>query len=871
MNFDTIDFKNKKSKGKSYKNILDSVGKDVGLLETYMVAKRSLELASRKKKTGVDVDAANKVVQSIEGGNPKIVQAAKDLQQFQDDVLVYYRDSGLISKDDYSRIKALNKDYVPFHRVYEDGLKPQKKGKKQSSANVLKGITKEGSERDIVSPLRTIAKNTEALVTMAEHNRYLKDTIDWTLKQEGGQDYLEKSVKFKSTKVGKDDLPDELKDIVSDDFSLDVFRSDKGVTEPNEIAIYRDGKKEVYTIKDADLAEAFQSLQPHQFGAIIKAASTITRFKRAGITNSLTFGVTNFFRAEMSASVNSPDTYIPLYDGLRGLVDLTAATVSPDSFIGKTEYGKRMRNLYKDWMSAGGGRSTMIDIDDTYIKRGLDRYLKEGERNIIGRNPIENIAQVSKAVTYIPRKFLQFLEDTSSFAENAPRFKQFQKSIESGADPVKASYESAEIATNFSKKGSSNTINALRQTSTFLGATAQSYDKMVRQLATRPRDTIIRSLTMLTVPSVTLHLTHHYQEDENGNLVQADWYKKTPQYVKDLFWVVNVGTDDSPVVMRFPKPYDYGLLFATSAENFVDFIVSEDPDAAKQFGKSLFDNLAPSVDLFSPDVITPFVEVASNHSIFKDAPIVPRSKENLLSQLQASSYSTQLSRELSQSLTELVPEMDGSRFLSPAGIEHFVNSWTGTIGSTSLQGLDSILQEAGILKETPKTRANLTDVGKKALSLIGLTDPDPDTPVHLMDVPIFKAFFVRDGLGAREIDTFYKNKRDNTMFEKSLNFVKKTDPKMYEYVLNKIQERGGIVDLTSSEKPMIKALETINRISQAPNDVISVKDKQNLLKPLTHAVYLYAESLNKRFEAQREILDTTMKKKKEYDKMRLGE
>ena len=86
----------------------------------YLVAKRAIELEARGKRSGLRMESAREVVTANEA---KYGAIARDLTEYQDHVLQYLVDSGVLSKDAATAMREANKDYVPFSGCWMKQIK----------------------------------------------------------------------------------------------------------------------------------------------------------------------------------------------------------------------------------------------------------------------------------------------------------------------------------------------------------------------------------------------------------------------------------------------------------------------------------------------------------------------------------------------------------------------------------------------------------------------------------------------------------------------------------------------------------------------------------------------------------------------------
>ena len=306
--------------------------------------------------------------------------------------------------------------------------------------------------------------------------------------------------------------------------------------------------------------------------------------------------------------------------------------------------------------------------------------------------------------------------------------------------------------------------------SAFLGATINSTEKFGRQIAKQPGKTAARTAAWVVLPAAIVHLTHHYEKDEEGNLKKADWYENLPKYKKDIYTVFNMGD----TIVQIPKGFDYGIMFGNSTEAFIDFLVENDPDIAKDLFEGISDSFLPGVTLLTPDFILPFVEVGFNRSLFKEAPLIPKDRENLIPEMMHTPYTTELAKAISAPIAQFTGLERrtgvGARFVSPASIEAFIGNWSGTIGMSILQTLDDALQSVGILDEQPDVQPDLSDI-------LGLTSNKFEQDIRLIDIPIVRAFITRNpSMGAEPVQKFFAAHERNEGVLNSIRILSEKDP-----------------------------------------------------------------------------------------------
>lgn len=660
IEYGTFDFNTYKTNGKPLKDVLEPVAKDMDGFRAYLASKRAIEIEASGRKSGVDLEAAQRVATEGEG---KYGKAAADLQKYQENLLAYLRDSGVISGEAFTAMREAGQNYVPFYRVFEvDKGGPGTKGFGPGSpVHKLKG-----SERDIVDPLESIIKNTYAFVSVAERNAVGIKLID-TLKKEGE--------KVTTTKIPRDaelveylkengvTQPEKLADFVN------ATKADDGTT----LSAWRDGVKEQVKVNDPELVAAFRNLDQDSANLLTRVLALPAKGLRAGATLSPDFIVRNIVRDFMTAFVNSGRGLFTPIDTIKGLK--SAITKDAD---------------FQDWMKGGGANATMVALDRAYMQESLAKL-----------NAETGLGTRSWNVVTSPIRGLRMM---SELAENATRLAEFKKTRGEGKEAIQsAAYAAREVTLDFARVGAS--MRAANMITAFLNAQVQGLDRVGRAFVDRPLNTTAKVAGGITLPSVLLWWANH----------DDDRYKELPAWQKDLFWIVM--TKDH--VYRIPKPFELGVVFGSGAERILDATVGQNPEAFDKFGKSIMDILLPNV---TPTVAQPLLEQFANRSTMTDRTLIPHEQEKHLPEYQYTPYTTELAKKLGQ-VVSAFPGMrstavgPGAPFgpvaratTSPILLENYIRGWTGGLGMYALNAADLALRKAGVLPDPVTPTPTLADI-----------------------------------------------------------------------------------------------------------------------------------------------------------------
>lgn len=771
LEFSPFKFGTFENVGKSLKDILAPVNDQLDDVRAYAVAKRSLELRSRGIATGVDDKAAQATVAELED---KMEPVFRELVEYQDHVLNYLKDAGIVSEKAVALMREANKDYVPFFRLMDQpggGALTRGMGVRQPVKRI------KGSSRLIVDPLESIVKNTYLYLNLADRNGVGRALLELGESHPNGEAIAKVvAAPRQPTRVtgaeaikANPEIQQILEQYASDagvnikveDFS--VFRPNSMVVGRNQIAVYRDGKRLLVEV-DPEIADTFKALDAQSAGMLVKIMAVPARLLRAGAVLSPEFIARNPIRDQLSAFVFSEGGFIPFLDLSRGIFHM----------VKKDE-------VFQNWIKSGGPMASLVSLDRTYLQKNIRQIAEQtglGERvlNVV-KSPIEGLRVLS------------------DLAERGTRLGEFAKVA--GEAPgkekiLKGGFASREVTLDFQRIGAKT--RSVNQLIAFFNANIQGQDKVIRSFKNNPLRTTAKIAAGITLPSVTLHAInrkfHDDPDDPNG-------YSKLPRWVRDIFWNVKVGD----TWWRFPKPFELGIIFGTGAERMVDFIMDKDPKAFDGILKTMGRGAAPG---FLPTALTAPIEAFANRSLFTERPIIPAGRERLLPEYQYSLYTTEAAKALGKLLAQ-IPVVGESRHISPAIMENYVRSWTGGLGTHILNLADLALRKTGVL-------------------------PDPPTPATtLADIPFIKGFVVRHPTaGAEPIQKFFDEfdkQQSAQLTVKAL--IREGDADEAIKVMAQTVTEGQMIKLDGIKNALITSMKTVRAIWKNP--MITADEKRQLI------------------------------------------
>lgn len=687
-------------KGKGLYQILKPI-EDKGLMNdfrVYVVSQRIVEdFASRAEKTGEKMivsglkyadarDARDEMIAK----HPEFEEQARELYQYQNDLLSYGEENGLIGKNTRALIDEANKFRVPFYRVMEE-IRSSYMGGKKVSGNIANPVKKiRGSEREIIDPIESIVKDTYAIINAADRNNIgvmmarlaekdpelgrVFERVDNKMTGTKVMDQEVRSAIEKKLAKETDNTIEEIAPVLDElikGLDLTVFRPtmDRG---SNMINLSLGDKKATFQV-DPDLFRAMQGMNVEDMGLIMKILSFPAKTLRAGATLTPEFSMRNPLRDQLSGAVFSDNSYIPYLDFARGIFELF-----------------KKGDLYDLWKMGGGEQSMLGSLDRTRLQKTYKEMMRSNFGKIVdyAKSPIEILRIISEVT------------------EKGTRLGEMRKAIRSMADPRSAAFSSREITLDFAKQG--YVARSINMITAFFSANINGTDTFFRKAKAHPTRTLLKALLYITLPSVLL-----YYANRNDPR-----YKEIPQWRKDLFWIIipshitQEEWDNTPQWMKdemldpirgfkygiymYPKPFELGILFGSVPERILEYIDTHDTELFDSLLKSVADGATPGI---IPTAAIPIIENQTNYSFFLDRSIVPRGKENLPAGAQSSGTTSEISKLIGEKLN-----------YSPAKIDNLIYGWSGGMGRYATKAIDSALKGSGMINVPEKPSEGLSGI-----------------------------------------------------------------------------------------------------------------------------------------------------------------
>lgn len=812
LGYETFNANTLEKTGEGLKAIMDDLSgpKEYKEFNRFLIARRALEKANQLIQTGINYEDARIVYDKFE---KKYLPLAKRLDKYNDQLLLYAKDSDLLSNEQYQEIKRNNLSYVPFQRV----LHPEKSkgGGISKSLQAGKAVKRmKGSTRDIIDPLESIFKNTYSVIVNAEKNRSglvlaklseMKDMGKYVervptpvkLKAKITREEIESGVKRHLKKTGQNHLlketPDGIK-LIDDvqDILPDILLKFGASSYPageNIITVYKNGKPQYYEVAPELFEMWTKGISQYTSNLLVKILRIPGRTLRAGAILNPKFIQKNFIRdtwggmlfTKYGKSIKDPGGLLldTIYQPLAMLAQAT-----------------KQGPIYVEWLKAGGGLSTMQSIDRASVIKHIDEVKRK----------------------YKPKQIVKWLRLLGEISEEGNRLAEFSRALEitgkSRLGREIAAFASRDLSIDFAKMGLM--AHALNQMIPFFNATLQGGNKLIRALSNKEdREKLMpRIIAGIVIPSLILAWVNKDDED----------IKELQDQEKDFNFLFKIGD----TIYKIPVPFEIGVANHGLTQRMFDYFVNKNPDAFEGFFGSILDASLPS---FIPAFANPFIEAQANKNFFTGGRIIPLPQEKLVSRLQFKTYTSLTSRMLGRALSYMLGPDTRSKLASPAIIDHFINAWGGGLGRLMVKISDASLEAAGLGDKIPKP--NQTIIEKLELNAFATRYPRSST---------------------KSIEKFYDNYQDAKSRLTSKKYAKKyelyTDEEI-ESAEDRIEKLYDMRTLDRAYKAIQMSQKEINNIMRDPD--IQPEEKRQLVDELYIQMIDFAKEANK--DIKEHILD----------------
>ena len=526
----------------------------------------------------------------------------------------------------------------------------------------------------------------------------------------------------------------------------DVWTPSKRKPSNNSIGYYEDGKLKFVEVP-TNLMKSIEDLNPKQYGMIAQAVDKLFKgssdILRAGATLNPEFILRNPIRDVQEAWFNI-EGFNPLIDVPKGLMSVI---------------GKKNSKLYKEWQREGGAFNSYMELNEKTTNEAIKLY--EDKKPLIW-----------KILGFVPST----LEKLSSTLEESTRLGIYNAMLRKGLTPTQAAFMSREGTLDFAR-GGRFTKQANRYL-TFLNAGVQGTDRVLRTIATNPKQALKVGMTM-AMGQILLSGYYLYLAPDDDR----QEYLEIPEYVKNVSYVFKVGDK----WWKIPRPFAPGYIFEAIPEKFITWLATnEKPEGLKlfNFAKDLFTSASPITDPsdFIPVLPKIWIENTANYNFFTERQIYP----DYLNQYSPKERYNKNTSETAKLLGEKLN-------MSPALIENAIRGQFGNAGKYALDVGDAM--QDGIKK------------------LLG--EEVNERPKDISNVWGVRGFAVKDPIGnqSNSVNAFNKNFKELSEIHNDYNKIQKeSKQEAREFKVDHKEELRQYKSASESNKKIKELRKDINKI-----------------------------------------------------------
>jgi len=559
-----------------------------------------------------------------------IKQISADLDTIRFNLLDTLVETGRISKDRAQDYKDAT-GYIPFNRLGDyEKVYQSTKGANRGVA-ALRNIRKlEGSERKTTSPV----ENFSGLVDWATKEAMKNHAALSALK-----DMALMGAAFKRPTKPAKDSPGDM------------------------VTVYDNGKPVEYYVPDPAHLIAFSiqdPIVPNSFKLLQKGSQIL----RAGVTSMPPFAIKQVF-----------DDIVRAY---------TYAGVKNNAALVKSV----MLNFPKNWVNEIFKKKPkdIKNLEALGIVGTFDFSQQGNLKNILEEAGVKKEGLGSKIL-----RVMEAGAKASDLAVRQAVYDQVMK--ETNGDKAQAESAAREII-NFSRRGSSQTMNLMISIVPFFNAYARGMDKLataaaggvVGQSTGTARAMFYERMGVLT--SIGLLYALMMQDDEE--------YQQLPDHVRDTNWILPHGKERG-FVPAIPIPAELAFFFKAIPERIVRYYklygTKEEQTALDVVGNMT----KRGIDVFSSPNITaqmirPFLENMVNHSFFLDRPLESQAQQALRPFERYGTGTSDAMKSLAKSLEDAANATGVEAFaISPIKLENVVRGIFGTAAGLGLSMADMMI------------------------------------------------------------------------------------------------------------------------------------------------------------------------------------
>ena len=422
----------------------------------------------------VTAEMSQAIVDKYERENPKLIEYAEDVYNYNRYLRNLLVENGIISQETADLWEKIYPHYIPIRRVGNEGLNinvPLDTGRTGVNAPIKKAT---GGNSDILPLFDTMGDRTLQTYKAIAKNRFgveLKNTLGTTIE---------------NTDTSIDDVIDSV------DMQDSLLQEGKNGKNPT-FTVFENGEKVTFEITE----ELYDAMKPTSEGLAYTnpVANKITNAMRGVLTEyNPTFMFTNAIKDAQDVLINSQHPASTYKNFPKAIMELT----------------KKSGKWYNEYMENGGA-------ENTYFEKQTNTFAAEK-------------SEISKVIGFP----LEKISDANDFIEKIPRLAEYIASREAGRSVDVAMLDAARVTTNFSAGGDvTKFLN--RNGATFLNASVQGAVQQVRNVREAKYNGLkgwVQLASKVALAGLPAMLLNGLLWDDDED------YEELSNYVKDNYYIV---------------------------------------------------------------------------------------------------------------------------------------------------------------------------------------------------------------------------------------------------------------------------------------------------------------------------------------------
>lgn len=623
------------------------VAREMGIgeqFDNYLKHQSNIERHARGKGSAtVSAETSRQYVAAYEARFPQMVELAKDVYTYNQNLLNNAVANGLISNDFKNMLTSMYGKYVPFYETDAEATPNIDMSPDEVRTSQVVKRAKGGSNEDLLSIEQAMIKQTYSYKNAIAKNDLYKEIV--------------KSIDDK-VELGADvrENPTLMED------SLYADENGKYLTayvngEQKTVRI----SEELYTELSRDLENQIKGIE-EKYSVITKPLQKISQIRGQILTTyNPSFIATNPLKDIQDALLNTKD--------VKGYMSHIASAVTDSTNAdpkNMAEYARKFKEITGQEITSVTNKNSLPKnarkLFDFY-ENGLtwNRFMTMYGNNATQLEYQDTGVDTAKGSKKAKNKgFLNKLGNANNFMEVMFRYPEFKATLKKGKSVNEALYNAREVTTNFGRGGTiSKAIN--RNGATFYNTSIQGLDKFVRNFSGENGarafvGTVGKAFAIGMLPAILNHL--FLGDDEE--------YEALPDYIKDNYYLFKTGEGE---FIRIPKGRMISVLGSAARRSLE--LASGEEDAFEGYLKNASSQVG-STNPLKENILSPIIQAATNEAWY-GGDLVPKRLQDKPAE-----------EQYDETTDEFSKWVGGKLKISPYKINYVIDQYSGGIGDIAL-------------------------------------------------------------------------------------------------------------------------------------------------------------------------------------------